>query len=190
MRHKLTYFSDTQSHSIYLYSTLLYLSVSPPLSLHICICVSLSHTEADIHYLTLSLFVFLSLCLSLSVYLSLYLSISLFSTLTFHLYFCDVTMLYLLVPLFLISLFILFESLILSTLVSSDKSLYLRVQFSSEGSYDVIYGDNKDERETEVGVLKASLASPLPRAVGWETNERYVRTNINVTIICRLISLD
>ena len=99
-------------------------------------------------------------------------------------------MLYLLVPLFLISLFILFESLILSTLVFSDKSLYLRVQFSPEGSYDVIYGDNKDERETEVGELKASLASPLPRAVGWETNERYVRTNIHVTIICRLISLD
>ena len=75
MRHKLTYFSNTQSHSIYLYSTLS-ISLSASIPAYLYLCVSLSHRGR--HTLSHSFSLCLSFSLSLSLRLSLSLSIYLF----------------------------------------------------------------------------------------------------------------
>ena len=69
-----------------------------------------------------------------------------------------------------------------AAVVSSDRSLYFKVNFPSNGSYDILYGDSmvtdilEKGKATEGIMLQPSLSSPLPRVVGWETNERYKLT--------------
>ena len=53
--------------------------------------------------------------------------------------------------------------------VDADNSLQLTVHFPADGSFDVRYGETGS-----VGMGEESVDGPLPRVVGWETNERYV----------------
>ena len=70
--------------------------------------------------------------------------------------------------------------------VAADESLYLKAIFSETGSFDLQYVPQHG-RENDVadghgdavsavypsGSSSLSPSSPLPRVVGWETNERY-----------------
>ena len=71
----------------------------------------------------------------------------------------------------LLPLIIPFSSFIslCSLSVSSDSSLFLKVSFPTNNTYDVRY----EEIPGRKVLVPLCLSSPLPRVVGWETNERY-----------------